>query len=247
MSNPLPPNKNVYYEWNGCNLLNPENYPKGVRIYLNREKEILSHLKAYFKTLVEVGCFDGRYNTWCAKHHRQYIGIDINDRYLTEATRLAEFYNLPKSGYEFHNLNAQNLIDIQQKSPIFQSTSPNDLLVIFPFNCLGNIANVIDVIDSLNRLGISYYISNFNVTSKATKVRETYYNNCEFDAISKHGEKDGIRFQSPDGLNSIAYDYQFLIENFSKPNPYVRIFDITSIGIGTVNINRLFSPILLFK
>lgn len=242
MSDSFPPAKNIYHEPNGCNLLNPENYPMEVKAYLEKEKEILSMLKPYFRTLIEVGCFDGRYQLWAHRFNRKYVGIDINDTYLEEGKHRAEFYNIPKGDYEFFNLNAQNLFEIGDLGTIFRNTPTNNLLVVFPFNCLGNIPNVAAVIDSLNKLKLAYFISNFNTTEEATAVRNTYYNNCRYDSITQDNERDGIRFKSNDGLNSIAYDSNFLFENFVRHNPNAKLMNITGIGIGVINLNRLFYP-----
>ena len=235
------PHRNIYHESQGRNLLNPEKYPEEVKAYLQKEKQILSQLKPHFKVLVEVGCFDGTYLQFCHRHRKKYIGIDINLEYLEEGKHKADFFNTPTQEYEFHNLNAQNLHEIKSASQLFQSTPKEEILVMFPFNCLGNIPNVQSVIDSLNTLGLAYFISNFNTTNEATKVREQYYGNCDYDTIIKRVDNDGVRFTSIDGLNSVAYDLNFLITKFIHTNTNTQMIHINGIGIGLLNLNRYFN------
>lgn len=235
------PNKNIYHETQGRNLLNQENYPDEVKAYLLKEKQILSQLKPDFKVLIEVGCFDGTYLQFCHRHRKKYIGIDINPEYLEEGKHKADFFRTPSNEYEFHNLNAQNLHEIKSKSQLFMSTPKEEILVLFPFNCLGNIPNVQSVIDSLNNLGLAYFVSNFNTTHEATRVRERYYGNCDYDTVLQQVGSEGVRFTSIDGLNSVAYDLNFLINKFIHTNPHTQMVHINGIGIGLINLNRYFN------
>lgn len=224
--------KLIYEDSIGSNLLNPENYPTEVKNYLEEEKmHVTKSIKSSGKRLLmEIGCFDATYLRWCYKNNIKYVGLDIVEKYIAEGKRRANFFGISENGYELIRFDACDLISIAEKSILFNQFNKAEVLILFPFNCLGNIQEVDRVIQCLHSLKIDFIISNFNTNDFTNSVRLIYYENCGYTLLAMNKENNGVRFTSFEGLDTIAFEQDWLTAKFG-----IQIQRSVSVGsVGTV-------------
>jgi hypothetical protein len=233
MKDPLSPS--VYFESSGRNILNPANYPAGVKYYLSEEEETVKQLLQNFGGLIEIGCFGATYSLLCDALSKLYIGIDVVPAYIEEANHNLDFWQLDRARFEALELDAHDIYELPLKSNIYTTLSPQDWLILCPFNCLGNLPYPEIAISGLRKLRISSFISSFQVSKKATQVRKEYYQNCRLQDLKLKALEDGIRFSSRNGFSSIAYSHTWINKNLSGLHDHTHIFNIGEIGIGVIN------------
>jgi len=222
--------KDFYGNGQGDRLIDPLFYPKGIKLFLEDEEKLLKLLVPFFDLLIEVGCMHGRYLCWAIRRKKSYIGIDVVERYI--------FAGKQRLG-ELKTLSDQCSFILGSAEDIADTIHPNDLgvdvgrcLAFFPFNSFGNMPNPKSVVKSLAQSGLPFCVSSYRIVQKATECRMRYYRNCGYGRIKTSRGRNGVRFSSPDGLNTIAYDPTFLRGMFASNNVDARSMPFSQIGMA---------------
>jgi hypothetical protein len=231
--------ESIYFSRVGKNILNPTNYPKEVKEYLNDEYEFIKTLMYNFNGLIEIGCFDATYALLCSSLSKHYIGIDIVPEYIEEANHKLNFWSLDNDKFEVLNLDAHSISELPLKSNIYKNLPSKEWLIFFPFNCLGNLPNPTKVIEGLKTLKSNSFISTFNVSKKSTEVRKEYYSNCEIINLKIKALAEGIRFTSSEKFSSIAYTNTWIFKHLSGLCENTSYFNLGSVGVAVLNSNFL--------
>ena len=219
--------KDFYSKGKGDRLIDPLFYPKNIELFLEDEKRLLEQLTGSFDLLIEVGCMHGRYLEWAAKNGKSYVGIDVVKRYIDAGRRNVNRLGLSRNQYRFVLGGAENIATIIKPSDLgFESER---CLAFFPFNSFGNMPMLEDVMKSLVSSGLPFFISSYKISERATACRLEYYRNCGYREIKTLKNKRGVRFISPEGLDTVAYNPAFLKEVFvtngavASPTPFSQI------------------------
>jgi len=222
--------KDFYGNGQGDRLIDPLFYPKGIKLFLEDEEKLLKSLAPFFDLLIEVGCMHGRYLCWAIRRKKSYIGLDIVERYISAGRQRLGELKTPSDQCRFVLGGAEDIADI---------IHPNDLgvdvgrcLAFFPFNSFGNMPNPKLVVKGLAQSGLPFCISSYRISQKATECRKSYYRNCGYGRIRISQGQNGVRFSSPDGLSTIAYDPTFLRGMFASNNIYARSMLFSQIGMA---------------
>lgn len=192
----------------GNRLVDENNYPESIKEYLKIEKDILiSNIQSH-DVIIEVGCMEARNLEQAIKNNKKYIGIDIVPEYIEIANKIVEERKLT-STCEFLCIDAERLDDVIEKSRLLKIS--NKPLFFFPFNSFGNMNNIENVIQSIQNIkGADFILFTYQTDDKSTNERFKYYNNCNYNNLKVSNEKNGIRFTADNGLNSMAYNEDFL-------------------------------------
>ena len=232
--------KDFYGNGQGDRLIDPLFYPKSINLFLEDEEKLLKLLAPFFDLLIEVGCMHGRYLCWAIRRKKYYIGIDVVERYIFAGKQRLGELKTPSDQCSFILGNAEDIADI---------IHPNDLgvdvgrcLAFFPFNSFGNMPNPKPVVKSLAQSGLPFCVSSYRISQKATACRMKYYRNCGYGRIKTLRGRNGVRFSSLDGLNTIAYDPTFLGGVFASNNVDARSMPFSQIGMAYLSLG-LFSAI----
>lgn len=203
------------YGWNmfDCSCLTPE-----VREYLAEEDTRVGQVvdaDDLLDTIIEVGCGYGRYLDFAAEHGLRYVGVDIVD-WMVDLAR-ARYTALAATT----NLQAGFLRACASELPYALSrgsfaVEPNRALVLFPFNCLGNVEALDDAIDCLRALGSQIAVSGFLDHDAATRVRTEYYRECGLELTGVESTPEGAKIVGRDSFNSIAFSVDELTHRFGK-------------------------------
>lgn len=192
----------------GNRLVDEKNYPESIKNYLNGERCILNQEIEKHDLIIEVGCMEARNMDIAINNKKKYIGIDIVEEYINTANKIVDKRNL-NNICEFLCINAEELDEVLQKSKLIKNSSRP--LFFFPFNSFGNMENYISVIDSIGKIrNADFILFSYDTDNKSTEERYNYYNNCKYDNLSLQKEKNGVRFIADNGLNSMAYNPEYL-------------------------------------
>ena len=115
---------------------------------------------------------------------------------------------LPAKDFLALELSAENL------ESLFTGREIDNPVLIFPFNCFGNMANFEEVAGVLARLKRQFVIFSYGNDEQSDTAREKYYKNCGYKNVTMMKNDQGHRFVSPEGLNTIAYNKGFLTSFF---------------------------------
>jgi hypothetical protein len=227
--------KNFYGSGLGNRLIDTCNYPREITNYLSAEYDFIMEQLKNFEVLIEVGCMQGRCLEQAVKANKFYIGIDIVEQYIEEAILRANSLSIDPDKYTFLCLSATNLHNV------LDLTKPGkfrrkEALIVFPFNSFGNIENIDEVLLSLNKSGIDFFISTYKTDRFTTNVRRKYYHKCNYINIQESSESSGVRFTSDEGLNTIAYSKSWLSSRFSDKGMQVQAIELDMVGIGYVSL-----------
>ena len=193
------------YGWNmfDYRYLTPE-----IRTYLAEEDQRVGQIidsTDALDTLIEVGCGYGRYLDFAAQRGLCYVGVDIVDWMvdLARARYQALSSRMPALRAELINACASELPYALSRSTL--SFEPGRALVLFPFNCLGNVEALDDAIDCLRALGSHLAVSGFLDHDDATRVRTEYYRECGLELTGGRSTSAGAQILGRDSFNSIAF------------------------------------------
>lgn len=213
----------------GNKLVDESNYPPSIKEYLEKEKQILIKNINRHDVIIEVGCMEARNMEYAINNGKKYVGIDIVEDYIRIANRIVKERHLSKI-CEFLCVDAEKLDNILQESKLVKgSSSP---LFFFPFNSFGNMNNYNNVLDSIMKIkNADFLIFSYDTDKKSTQERYKYYSNCNYDNLSIQSDDDGVRFTANNGLNSIAYNKEYLIENIVNRKLPIQIEKFSDIGI----------------
>ncbi|MBN1258602.1 hypothetical protein JXA05_02500, partial [Candidatus Peregrinibacteria bacterium] len=107
-----------------------------------------------------------------------------------------------------------------------------DSLALFPFNSFGNMGRPEEVIRSLALSRIPFLISSYSTDAFANSVRADYYKNCAYDGLKCDVNEKGVSFLSKDGLNTIAYHRDYLVNLFNEFGLKVAPVDFSPMGVA---------------
>ncbi|MBU3935018.1 class I SAM-dependent methyltransferase [Patescibacteria group bacterium] len=229
--------KDFYSNGKGDRLIDPLFYPKAIRLFLEDEQRLLEQLTESFDLLIEVGCMHGRYLDWAARHGKSYVGIDVVKRYVDAGVKNVGELKLPRDRYRFVLGGAEDIATIIRPSDF--GVDPGRCLALFPFNSFGNMPMLRPVIRSLAKSSLPFFISSYRISQKATECRRGYYRNCGYRGIKTLRSRRGVRFTSPDGLSTVAYDPAFLREVFIANNTVAKPVPFSQIGMAYLSAGLL--------
>ncbi len=213
----------------GNKLVDEANYPISIKKYLENERKIVLDRLNGHDLLIEVGCMEAR-NMECALNNgKKYIGIDIVEEYIKIAKEIVKKRELGDR-CEFLCIDAEKLDDILNYSKLMQECSAP--LFFFPFNSFGNMRNFNRVLDSISKIkNADFLIFSYDTDERSTSERFKYYNNCDYDNLHVLKESTGIRFIADNGLNSMAYNKEFLGDEIKCRGIDFEIIKFSDIGI----------------
>ena len=171
----------------------------------------------------------GRYLPWAIKKKRNYVGIDIVPKYIDAAKEAAKDIKGNANRYLFFCWDAADLHLLLSSNNI--PACPEDCLAFFPFNSFGNMTNISAVIRSLALSRMSFVISSYKTDNTSTKIRKEYYENCRYRQLHACFSEKGVRFLSPDGLDTIAYRQGWLTDKFRRSGIEVQSISFAKLGL----------------
>lgn len=225
--------KDFYESGKGDHLIDPLFFPEEIRQFLICEKRILEALADSFDLLVEVGSMYGRYLKWAIGDGKCYFGIDVVERYIEAGRKIILDSQLDPIKYKFVLGGAENITELVR--PDEWSAKPNRCILFFPFNSFGNMNNPLTVIRGIRKSGLPFLISTYGTSEEINICREKYYKNCGYSKIISIQDKKGVRFTSPDGLNTIAYHLDYLQNAFVANDLKVTVIPFSKIGTAFVS------------
>lgn len=219
-----------YGSEDGNRLINENNYPLSIKNYLETEKQILNKCIKDYDVFIEVGCMVARNIQLAILNEKKYIGIDIIPEYIKSANQIVRKRNLLNM-CEILCINAEKLEDILQKSELIKKCY--NPLFCFPFNSFGNINDHICTLKSIKKIkNATFIIFSYKTDKDTTHERLKYYGNCNYDNLTVKKEKIGIRCVADNGLNSIAYNKDYLVNCIGNMNMQVEIKEFSEIGVA---------------
>jgi hypothetical protein len=95
------------------------------------------------------------------------------------------------------------------------------------------------VIRSIKKSGLRFFISTYSATSFNTLCRRRYYESCSYLDLIEKEDDQGVTFISKDGLCTIAYHSKFLLEVFKRESINVDVINFKGIGIAYTSHNLI--------
>ena len=137
-------------------------YPKAYQKLLNREIELASKFISGSSSVLDIGCGNGRVTKKLAPLVDEYVGIDINKKYLDVAKRKSRKF----TGVKFKHVNAKKLTGTFEEDQFQKAIALWNTMA-----CVSNDQKCIKQIASVVSDGFF-----FTVNKKGTlKLREKYY------------------------------------------------------------------------
>jgi hypothetical protein len=227
--------KNFYTSSIGNNIMEKKCFPEEINQYLESEKRSLESFIDKYNLFVEIGCVKGRHLKWALNKGKYYVGIDIVDRHILDATKQASSLNLDSNQYKFICGRAENFHTILNNLSNTNYTPTRNSLTYFPFNILGNIENFNRLIMNLKDSNVNFYMSSFKTDEFSTKVRKKYYTQCGCSNLIEIQDDTGIRFKSQEGLDTIAYFPDWLNKRFLDIGIKIKVYELSKIGVAYVS------------
>lgn len=215
----------VYESGIGDPLLKPESYNFNIRNYLSEEDKILRQVLHRFHSVMELGCSDGRHTDTVIKHEKQYLGIDNVSRYIDVAKAK---HTSPSAIF---------ICDDIQHFKKYLPLIDNKVLVVFPFNIIGNLPDAEQVLAETLQSAAGIIIFTYRTDFHTQSVRADYYNSAGFEDITCITNKEGVRFTDNRGLNTIAYSEDWFREVFSEHYHHCHTTNFGNIGVAYSNFN----------
>jgi hypothetical protein len=190
-------------------LMDPACYPHEIRQFLRQEQRILDALEDSVDLLIEVGCMNGRYLDWAVEKAKEYIGVDMIVRHIQAGQRVVVERGLAAETHRFILGDAEEIAQVIKSAQVH--IQRERCLILFPFNILGAVSNVERVIDGLRQSQLPFLSSSYQTTNYATACRYEYYRRCGGRDIRVVSDEKGISFLTSDGLSTIAYQPEYLL------------------------------------
>ena len=170
---------NIYEQQKGLSLLNHQKYPEGIKEYMRLEEAFLTSNLRDAKSVLEIGCGDGRYLEKLAPLVGEILGIDYAE-YLVNVLR-----NRTKN---LHNVNviqgnAKDLPSLLSKTYQFATLA---------WNTIGNMPQEIhpSVFSGLSQyVDEKIFISTYQCSDFVMQERLNLYKNCGYKVDSINGNK----------------------------------------------------------
>lgn len=226
----IPSSYQFYANGHGDRFMDPTCYNLAIKEYLEEERRLVDAIGLSVDVLAEVGCMRGAYLDWAIKHQKSYIGVDFIAEYIEcGQARIAE-YGLPTDIYQFVHGSAENLSYLFNSSRL--SLPPQRYLFLFPFNSIGNMVDLQQVLANLSQIQMPFLFSSYQTTEYATNARREYYINCGYKHVDVLHGAEGVCVTSSDGLRSFAYDPQYLQKICSNHGLLITAMPFSSIGMA---------------
>ncbi|MFF4934996.1 hypothetical protein ACFY2H_40010 [Streptomyces griseofuscus] len=211
----------------GDRLVDDTLLPARIRLFLLQEERLLLEIFREFDSLVEIGSMHGLHLEFAARNAKLYLGLDVVERYVTEGNNRVAALGLSADDYLFLPRGVEELgeITVPGKRP----------LAFAPFNCLGNIADMSGALNGLAAGGLPFLLSSYRTDPLATRCREEYYAACGYNEIQAHRNALGVRFTSADGLDTVAYEPDYLIARFADAGIETEVVPFGDIGTAYVS------------
>lgn len=192
-----------YASGSGDRLIDAGLLPPAVHEFLDTELTLLDAFVSDFDVLVEAGSMHGLHLEWAIAHDISYLGLDIVPRYIERGRRSVEARGLAPDRFRFELAGAEDLATVTRP--------PGRALTLFPFNSFGNMTEPERVLAGLSAAGTPFLISSYDTGPAATRRRREYYTACGYEGLRVTEDETGIRFTSPDGLDTMAYHPAYLL------------------------------------
>ncbi len=206
----------VYGQSHGWKMFDSRYLTDAVQTHLAHEVDGLNALLESFpdyQRFVEVGCGYGRLLEWSIEKGLSYEGLDLVSWMVqlgqVRCCRLMAQY--PWAQASIHCVPAEAVDTLFPPAKI----SPPAVL-FFPFNCLGNVTNVAEVLTSVARTPCDVIVSTFNTRPDTTAMRSEYYAHCGFSQLEAEHRDDGALVRSSEGLHTFAYTDAFYRSTFDR-------------------------------
>ena len=200
-----------FYESLGEKLIDEANYPEDIKVFLDRERMVVSSLlsEGKYRTFVECGCMHGR-NLWILDEFPavNYIGIDIVNEFIKRAEN-----NISTLLYKKRALAIKIAAEEFVIKNYIKNIGQSKTVCFFPFNSFGNATQPKKILKNLQQQKLNIAISTYKNTVESILMRLSYYKNCNYKNIVTKSTKYGTRFLSEEGLNSTSYSLDFFKNN----------------------------------
>lgn len=230
------PIEKFYTQFGGDRLVDSHNYPPEINQYLRHEERLIFQIITThgYDYLIEVGCMDARALPITLALDISYYGVDIVDKYIKEAQAKIKLATQrhPSLIAEAYCVSIYDLASCFQAHPL--QINPNlslNPLAIFPFNSFGNIEDPEKAARAVSDCGLDFLILTYRTDDYSTKVRKAYYQNCGYTGITTLNDERGIRFISSEGLNTVAYEENY-IKTLLGINFSIQEYPIAQVGVG---------------
>lgn len=216
----------------GDRFLETENYTGTIAQFIEGERDLLSKWTSSFDVLIEVGCMNGRYLNWTIANGKHYVGLDIVDDYIKQGIQQLLRQGLSQKEYQFV------LGDAIELSTVIRSLhiTPDRALILFPFNCFGNIVNLRHLIFNLRECSAPFLISSYQTSPDATSCRYDYYKACGYSQLRVLQKEQGVCITSLEGLHSTAYQPEYLQYAFREQGMNILSIPFSSLGIAYARV-----------
>lgn len=172
-------NTTIYEQEKGLKMLDHQNYHEGIKEYMRLEEAFLLKNLRGVKSLLEIGCGDGRYLEMLASVVGEILGIDYSE-YFVKVSK--------KRTHNLHNVdvihgNAKDLQSFLSKS--YQCAT-------LAWNTIGNMPQEIhqDVVEALSKwVEERIFISTYQCSDAVMQERLKLYENCGYKVNSINGNK----------------------------------------------------------
>jgi hypothetical protein len=190
----------------GFKIMNEENYPESIKSFLYDELcyiiKILS--KGNYYVLLEIGSANSIKALTIVQKNYKYYGIDINSRFVQEATQSFAEKNISDKA-------KVKLMSFFELNSSFEAFNINEkVLIVLPFNLFGNLGNPKKSLEKLFILCQDFIISYYKVNLTSYLAREEYYKNCEYKNLIYTKDNSQAKFTSSEGLCSITYSPEYI-------------------------------------
>jgi len=220
----------IYKSSVGDELINPENYNDEILLYLAEEAKILKSIISNFETVVEAGCMSGRNLELVASLNKNYVGVDLEKRYIEEAKK-------KYSSFERAMFVCDDIINLESILQGYNFQKKN-LAVVFPFNSFGNVSDNFNTLNSLLQAKFNVIIFTYRNDNFTNGIREDYYQKSGFNNMSVEENNNGVRFFNEAGLNSKAFSKQWFDKVGTKTNIYFNFQNFSNIGVVYSNLDK---------
>src|SRR5579883_1915550 len=212
----------------GKEILKNDNYPEELKHFLLAERQWISnHIKKEDKytALFEIGCGEARNLDIAQEHEINYYGIDFDNDYIIKAKN--KIKQLPLSIKAI--VRCLSVFDLNESAtPVGKNER---VLCIFPFNALGNMGNLLEILNKVHELGYDVLISTYKIDEFSSQIREQYFVNCGYKNLRKEHTKHGLTFYSDEGLKSTAMNSAYVQSVAEMTNYSMLVNDFSRIGV----------------
>ncbi|GET42925.1 class I SAM-dependent methyltransferase [Microseira wollei] len=212
---------NIYEQEKGRGLLDRQKYPEGIQEYMALEEDFLLNNLRGSKSLLEIGCGDGRYLEILAPVVEEILGIDYSQHLVNlSRNRTKDFPNV----HVIHG-NAKDLQSLLSQTYQFATLA---------WNTIGNMPPEIhpDLFRGLSQwVEERIFISTYQCSDAVMEERLKLYENCGY----KVNSIDGNKVIMEDGEHTAyAYPINYFQDLMESHNFAVATYELGFCGVMIV-------------